>query len=194
MRRWKQDKEITMCTYQPWDRRSGEKMQGHEWQKQVQTWLSGGCPWMGYFHKKLANCQHQSTSPGCKTFPDEPPSPERLLSWKVFEYLFLVNGLTHLQPYLKSYLGLLFCASSFRFLSVPGVRTEFNLFIVKGLFITRFLGKFWHLVFIPLTSRFWGWIRCSLSGALKTNLLAARELLWVVFPALFQDPVWFWDR
>lgn len=27
MQRWKQDKEIPMRTYQPWDRKPGEKMQ-----------------------------------------------------------------------------------------------------------------------------------------------------------------------
>lgn len=88
---------------------------------------------MGYFHKRLANCQHWSTSPCCKPFPDQPASPRHLLSGKALLCLFLINSLTHLQPYLKSYLCSLFCASSLHFLSVAGIKTEFNLFIVKGL-------------------------------------------------------------
>lgn len=169
-------------------------MWGPEWQKQVQRWVSNWCPWMRYCPKKLTNYQHWNTSPCCKTWPDQPPSPWHLLSEKSLADLFLINCLTPLPPYLNSYLHSLFCASLFCFLSVAGIQIKLHLFIIKDPFITRLLGKFWQLVFIPLTSTFWGWIGCGLSGTLKTNLLAASELLWIVSRLCFRTQVWFWDR
>lgn len=159
-----------------------KETQGCRGQKQVQRRSSNRCPWMGYFHKKLTNLSAPEYLSSLHYVPSSAPfSPAPAVS------LILVNKSSS-SPALSQIIPVLvFCVSSLPFLAAAGVRTEFNLFIVQGLFIAHFLGKIGHL-FIPLTSPSWPWVGRGLSDALKTNLLSARESQWRVFPAFVSGP------
>ena len=61
MQRWKWDKEITKCTYQPWDRRSGKRCNDMSGRSRCKDASPANVHGGDVFIKKLTNCQHRST-------------------------------------------------------------------------------------------------------------------------------------
>ena len=61
MQRWKWDREITKCTYQPWDRRSGKRRNDMSRKSRCKDASPANVHGGDVLIKKLANCQHRRT-------------------------------------------------------------------------------------------------------------------------------------